>query len=139
MTTRRFFLRVIFDLSLLSSCFSLLGGYEGATPLYSTFRHAQNLLLGIHVFAEGEGKIHRGFPVLLFGFLIDTFRNDTLPSSFPKSLIGNPEVLFFPFCPSIGNHRRVSHHYSRNLGVNPNTFKNHGPLIEPFRGRLKAA
>ena len=35
-----FFLRVIFDLSLLSSCFSLLGVYKGATPLYSTFRHA---------------------------------------------------------------------------------------------------
>jgi len=32
--------------------------------------------VGIHVFTEEEGKIHRGFPLLLFRFLIEPLRND---------------------------------------------------------------
>jgi len=32
--------------------------------------------VGIHVFTEEEGKIHRGFPLPLFRFLIKTLRND---------------------------------------------------------------
>ena len=66
--------------------------------------------------------------------MMEAFRvDDLLFLSFPK-VRRESRFLLFPFCPSIGNHRRVSHHYSRNLGVNPNTFKYCGPLIETFRG-----
>jgi len=44
------------------------------------------------VFTEEEGKIHRGFPLPLYRFLIEPFRNDP-PPSFPKSLIGNPNAF----------------------------------------------
>jgi len=55
-------------------------------------------------FTEEEGKIHRGFPLPLFRFLIKTLRNDRLGNdrgiqgiqhhpSFPKSFIGNPKAF----------------------------------------------
>jgi len=32
--------------------------------------------VGIHVFTEEEGKIHRGFPLPLFRPLVEPLRND---------------------------------------------------------------
>ena len=52
--TEVFFLRVIFDLFLLSFlffCFSLLGVIRGQSPLIVLLRHSRNFLSGIHVFA----------------------------------------------------------------------------------------
>ena len=73
------------------------------------------------VFTEEEGKIHRGFPLPLFRFLIKTLRNERLGDdrgiqgiqhhpSFPKSFIGNPRFCFF-------------------FG-----FLNHGPRLKDCRG-----
>ncbi|MGB4691022.1 MAG: hypothetical protein WBH59_01600 [Atribacterales bacterium] len=118
---------------------------------------------------RGDGlgeKTHRGFPVLLFRFLIEPFRNDILFFVMPEGFYQESTFLLFSFCPSIGNHRRCPFPLFRflietfrndpppsfpksSIG-NPYALKNHGPrlkncrgdeqkVIETFRGRLKTA
>jgi len=118
---------------------------------------------------EGEEKIHRAFPVLLFGFLVEPFRNDPLlpsclsalirhphHSSFPKFFIGNPKAfteggffsltgllcfLFFVF-PGVMRGQRpliVLLRHSRNLQSGIHIFKYCGPRLKDCRGDEQGA
>jgi len=58
---------------------------------------------------EGEGKIHRGFPVLLFRFLIEAFRNDghgDIPSYTEGRFLPQLVFVFYAFI-VFGSRRRL--------------------------------